>query len=327
MSNHTLRRRTFCAGLLASTVATPSFAANEWPIKPIRWLIPFAPGGATDTAARIIGEQLAKELGQPVVIDNRPGGNNLIAARALLASQNDGYTIMSAGADALSIVPFLYDAPYKVERDFTFIASTMISPYLLVARPDFPARSFQEFIERVRADGEKLNYGSFGVGSVTHLATQLMLNHIGGNATMIPYPGGNGPAVQAMLAKQIDFILTDLPASLQFVRTGQLRAYAWTGDGMPGVLPELPTMAKAGLPKYFFDPYVGIIAPAGVPAPVAQKLDAAFKKVLSMDQVRKDFEARGMRAAHLSGPGLRDQALTMANTMQKVIKDNQISVK
>jgi len=325
----TINRRTLCAGLLASSLATPSFANSptDWPAKPIRLLIPFAPGGATDTAARILSQELAKVLGQPVVVENRPGGNNLVAARALLASQADGYTIMAAGADALSIVPYLYDAPYKVDRDFSFIASMMTVPYLLVARADFPARNFQELTARVRADGTKLNYGSFGVGSVTHLATELMLNNMGAQATMIPYPGGNGPAVQAMLAKQIDFILTDVPASQQFIRAGQLRAYAWTGGGMKGVMPELPTMAKAGLPNFFFDPFVGIIAPAGVPAPVAEKLGNAFKTVLSMESVRNDFAARGMVASYLPGSGLREQVLAMSQQMQKVIKDNNISVK
>lgn len=324
----TINRRTVCAGLLTSAVAIPSLssAASDWPSRPLRVIIPFAPGGATDTAARIVGQELAKELSQPVVIDNRPGGNNLVAARALLAARDD-YTVMAAGADALSIVPLLYEAPYKVDRDLTFIASMMTAPYMLVARGDFPANNFQEFIARVRADGTKLNYGSFGVGSVTHLATELMLNQIGAKATMIPYPGGTGPAVQALVAKQIDFILADVPGSLQFVRSGQLRAYAWTGHGLKGVLPELPTMAKAGLPNYFFDPYVGIIAPAGLPAPVAEKLSAAFKKVLSLESVRKDFETRGVVASYLPGSGLREQALTMAQQMEKVIKDNNISVK
>ena len=322
-------RRAICAGLLASAIARPAFAnaSSAWPARPIRWIIPFAPGGATDTAARILGPELAKELGQPVVIENRPGGNNLVAVRALQASQADGYTILSAGADALSIVPLLYDAPYKVEKDFTFIASQMTSPYLLVARPDFPARDFPEFIERVRAEGDKLNYASFAVGSVTHLATELMLNNMGARATMIPYPGGNGPAIQAMLGNQVDFILTDLPASLQFVRAGRLRAYAWTGNGMKGVLPELPTMAKAGLPNYFFDPYVGTIAPAGVPAPVVAKLDSAFKKVLSLPSIHKEFEDRGMLSTYAPGTDLRTQALAMADLMRKVIKDNNISVK
>lgn len=325
----TIHRRTLCAGLLAAAFATPSFSgpSTDWPTRPLRVIIPFAPGGATDIAARIVGQELAKELGQPVVIDNRPGGNNLIAARALLSSKDDGYTIMAAGADALSIVPLLYDAPYKVEKDFTFIASMITAPYVLVARGDFPANNLKEFIERVRADGKKLNYGSFGVGSVTHLATEMMLNQMGVTATMIPYPGGTAPAVQALVAKQIDFILTDVPGSLQFVKAGQLRAYAWTGNGLKGVLPELPTVAKAGLPNYFFDPYVGIIAPAGVPAPVAEKISAAFKKVLSMESVRKDLEARGMVASYLPGSGLREQVLTMAQQMQKVIKDNKISIK
>ncbi|MBB1602892.1 tripartite tricarboxylate transporter substrate binding protein [Variovorax sp. UMC13] len=325
----TLHRRALCAALLASAIAVPAFAAepNDWPNRPLRVIIPFAPGGATDVAARIVGQELAKELGQPVVIENRPGGNNLIAARALLSSKPDGYTIMAAGADALSIVPLLYDAPYKVEQDFTFIASMMTAPYVLVARGDFPANNLKEFTERLRADGTKLNYGSFGVGSVTHLGTQMMLNQMGVSATMIPYPGGTAPAVQALVAKQIDFILTDVPGSLQFVKSGQLRAYAWTGHGLKGVLPELPTMAKAGLPNYFFDPYVGIIAPAGVPAPIAEKLSAAFKKVLTLESVRKDFESRGVVATYLPGSGLREQALTMAQQMQKVINENKISVK
>lgn len=325
----TLNRRALCAGLIAGAIATPSLAAPglDWPTRPLRVIIPFAPGGATDVAARIVGQELAKELGQPVVIENRPGGNNLIAARALLSAKPDGYTIMAAGADALSIVPLLYDAPYKVEQDFTFIASMMTAPYMLVARGDFPAENLKEFIERLRADGNKINYGSFGVGSVTHLGTQMMLNQMGVTATMIPYPGGTAPAVQALVAKQIDFLLTDVPGSLQFVKAGQLRAYAWTGNGLKGVLPELPTMAKAGLPNYFFDPYVGIIAPAGVPAAVAEKLSAAFKKVLAMESVRKDFESRGVVASYLPGGGLREQAVTMAQQMQKVITENKITLK
>ena len=325
----TINRRTLCAGLIAGVVAAPSFAnpVAEWPNRPLRVIIPFAPGGATDVAARIVGQELAKELGQPVVIDNKPGGNNLVAARALLSAKPDGYTIMAAGADALSIVPLLYDAPYKVESDLTFIASMMTAPYMLVARGDFPANNFKEFVERVRADGTKLNYGSFGVGSVTHLGTEMMLNQLGLKATMIPYPGGTAPAVQALVSKQIDFLLTDVPGSLQFIKAGQLKAFAWTGNGLKGVLPELPTMAKAGLPNYFFDPYVGIIAPAGVPAPVAEKLSAAFKKVLSLESLRKDFESRGVVATYLPGSGLREQALNMAGQMQKVITDNKISVK
>ena len=327
--NATSSRRHFVmalsgAALLPST--GPAHAAEDYPTRPIRWIIPFPPGGATDTSARIVGAELSKDLGKPVVIENRPGGNTLVATRALLSSPPDGYTIMSAASDVLSINPHLYEVPYKTEKDFAFISALMSSPYVLVARADFPAVNLRELIGRIKTENVKLNYATFGAGSFAHVAMEMFLNRIGSRMTMVPYQGA-AASVAAILGGQVDMMMTDLPSSLSHIRSGKLRALGWSGNGMKSVLPEVPAIAEAGVPGFFIDPFVGVIAPAGTPVAIVERLDAAIRKVLAHEGTQKQFEERGMVQIYRPPAAFRELALRTSVEMRGLIEVSKISVK
>lgn len=293
-------------------------AQAPFPNQPVRWLVPFAAGGGSDAAARIIGEEMTRLLKQQVIIENRPGGNTLIATQALMSAKPDGYTFMSASNDTLTINPHLMKVPYQVDSDFEYVALFATFPTLLVAKKDFPADDAKQALDYIRKNGPSINYASYGTGSVAHIGMEMLLGRLGTKANHVPYKGG-APAVQDMVGGNVDMMMDVIPSSVPHVKSGNLKALAWTGKNRNAALPDLLTLQEAGIAGFDFYSWQGIVAPRGTPAEVVQALSAAFRTVLSSPQVREKLEARGIDATYLDGAAFHKLAAAGSAEMKKVI--------
>ena len=267
-------------------------AAQAWPAKPIRMLVPFPPGGGVDFAARIIGKHLSDRLGQPVVIDNRAGANGIIALEALKNAAPDGYTICAASNGPLVINPSIYlKLPYDAERDFTAIGRMVDFPLLLVTHPSLPANSVAEFISLAKAKPGALTYSSPGVGNGSHLAVELLGSMANVNLLHVPYKG-TAPAATALLAGDVLFTMSSIPTVLPHIRAGKLRALAVGNAKRLPALPDFPTLAESGVPGYEAFSWAGLIGPAGMPREIVARLNREMAHVLGqkeiIDQLAKD---------------------------------------
>ncbi|MGC3983707.1 MAG: tripartite tricarboxylate transporter substrate binding protein [Pseudorhodoferax sp.] len=291
-----MQRRTFGLAALAATgLAGRAFAQAPYPAKPITMLVGFAAGSATDVVARVVSNSLAQQLGQPVVVQNLTGAASTISTAAVARAAPDGYTLTTVSG-ALAIGPAIYrDLKYDVARDLEPIGLVGTLPTVLLVREGLPVRTLAEFIVHARREGSKLNYGSSGIGGSTHLGTELLGEAIGARMTHIPYRG-NGPAGAALLAGEIDVLLDTVLLAAQSTRTGRVRALAVTGAQRSPALPEVPTFAEAGLPGFDASIFFGLMGPAGLPAAVTARLNAALAAALQAPEVQRQLaETGGLR--------------------------------
>lgn len=276
--------------------ALASFAcAQNYPVRPIRLVAPFAPGGGTDISARILAEGLGPVLGQTVVVDNRPGAGSTLGTDIVSKAAPDGYTLL-LGNISLAFNAALYrHLPFDTVRDFAPISLVTDQPNILVAHPSLPAKSFKEFIALARSQPGKLTYGSAGLGSGTHLAMELLLmsQHI--DLVHVPFKG-TGPALTAMLGNQISVFFSTYASALPHVKAGRLRAYAVTSLNRTKTLPEVPTVAESGVPGYEYSTWYGLLAPARTPKATLSRLSQATVAVLNQPDMRQKFETQGMDA-------------------------------
>jgi tripartite-type tricarboxylate transporter receptor subunit TctC len=288
------------AVLLAGALGAVSFVtvatAQEYPNRPIKFIVPYPPGGGTDVIARIVQEPLAAELGQPIVIDNRGGAAGNVGTDVAAKSPADGYTVLFT-LSSHTINPKLYNAlPFDVERDFVPVSLVTLVPQILVAHPSVPATNVRELIALAKANPGKLNYASVGTGSPGHIAGELFKLRTGVDIVHVPYKGG-GPAVVDTIGGQVQLLFVTMPAAWQHVKAGKLKALAVTSAARSVTAPEVPTMIEAGVPDYVVDSWYGALAPAKTPPPAIAKLNAAFAKVLANPQVKEKLLAQGAEAA------------------------------
>jgi tripartite-type tricarboxylate transporter receptor subunit TctC len=281
------------AGLLA-----PAYG-DTYPIRPIHLIVSFPPGGASDILGRAIGQRLAERLGQPVVIDNRGGAGGTIAADAAAKAAPDGYTLlMGAGAHALA--PSIYaHLGYDFVRDFAPITLVARGAYLVVLHPAVPAGSIPELIALAKAHPGQLNFASPGTGAPPHLAGELFNTMAGVRLVHVPYRGDN-EALADLVGGQVQLGFIAIAASLPLVRAGKLKALAVTSAARTPVLPELPTVAEAGLPGYALGTWFGLLAPAGTPPEILAILHDAAVAIVASDDIRSRFAAIGFEAASCS---------------------------
>ena len=297
-------RRAFfavCAGLAAGLVAF-GVAAQSFPSKPVKLVVPFPPGGSLDAAGRAIADKLTQMWGQSVVVDNKPGAGGNIGADFVAKSPADGYTVVMGALSTHAVNPSLYPKmPYDAARDFAPISLVAITPNVLVVNPSLPVNSVKDLIAYAKANPGKLSFGSGSNGSAGHLAGELFKVDTGTDMVHIPFKGG-APALQALLAGDTQLMFDNLANSMQQVKAGKLKALAVTTARRSSLVPELPTMAEAGVPGFDISTWFGIMAPAGTPPDVVAKWNADLVKVLTSPDMRERMTAQGAEATPMTPP-------------------------
>jgi len=281
--------------LLASLLLAAGLAhAQDYPNKPIRMIVPYPPGGGTDVVARIVNEKLSQELGQAIVIDNKGGAGGSVGTEIASKAPPDGYTILLT-LSSHTINPKLFPKlGYDVERDFIPISLAASIPQILVANPSVPATNMQELLAWMKANPGKVNYASVGVGSPAHIAGELLKLKSGVQMTHVPYKGG-GPAMTDVIGGQVQLAIVSMPAALQFVKAGRVKALAVASAKRSASAPDVPTIAEGGL-DVVVESWYGVLVPAKTPAPIVAKLNAAMVKVLAMPDVKEKLFAQGAEA-------------------------------
>ena len=285
--------RRFFVGLAAIAALVTGAHAQEYPTRPITLIVPFPPGGSTSVVARIIAERLSATLGQQVIVDNRGGAGGTIAARAFVNAPPDGYTIFLGYSGTISIAPSLYpNAGFDPRKDFAPIGRIGSAPAVLVVHPSFPARSVAELIALAKEKPGSVNFGSAGVGSLTHIAAELFASMAGVKLMHIPYKG-SGPVLTDLLGGHIPMSFTPIPVAHGPVAVGMLRALAVTSATRTALLPEVPTVAETGLPGYEAVLRYGLLAPKGTPRPIVERLNKELRAALQSEEVLKRLATEG----------------------------------
>ena len=272
-------------------MALPALAA--YPEKPLRLVVPFAPGGGTDLVGRLVAEGMAQDLGQPVIVDNKPGAGTIIGTDFVAKSAPDGYTLVM-GTCALAANPALVaKLPFDPNKDLAPVGLIGTSPNVLVVRTDKPWKNVNDVLLAAKAAPGKLNYGSFGNGTSAHLAGALFANLAKVELTHIPYKGSS-PALTDLLGGQIDMMFTTVASVAQYINAGKLRALAVTSGKRSPAWPDLPTLAEAGVVGYMAESWYAVYAPAGTPAAAVARLNAALKQAVKSENFRSRVEAEGL---------------------------------
>jgi len=278
--------------VLLAAVTTVACAQN-YPARPIRLVVPFAPGGGTDISARILAEGLTHSLGQTIVIDNRPGAGSVLGCDIAAKSAPDGYTLLLGNISMAFNAALYTKLPFDTLRDFIPVTLVTDQPNILVAHPSLPAKDFKEFLALARSQPGKLTYGSAGLGAGTHLAMEMLMMSQKIDLVHVPYKG-TGPALTALLGNQISVFFSTFASALPHVKSERLRAYAVTSVKRAPTLPAVPTVAEMGVPGYEYSTWYGLLVPARTPHAIAEKLNQATVAVLNNPEYRDRLLAQGM---------------------------------
>jgi tripartite-type tricarboxylate transporter receptor subunit TctC len=272
--------------------AMPDSLAQPYPAKPIRMVVGFAAGGATDATARMVSQKLSEQLGQPVVVENRTGAGGSIATERVATSPADGYTLLLMPASGAIDSALRSKLPYDLERDFAAVSLVVIGAYVLVAHPSVPARTVAELTALARARPGKLNYGSAGVGSTMHLAAELYKLMARVDVVHVPYKGG-ADSVVANAAGQVDMSFPTLTTAVPLINAGKLRALAVTTVKRASLAPKIPTLDESGLKGYDRNGWFGVLAPAGVPKDIVARLNAVIAKAVNTPEMKESLARQG----------------------------------
>jgi tripartite-type tricarboxylate transporter receptor subunit TctC len=265
-----------------------------YPAKPIRIVVGFPPGGGNDIIARMVGAKMQEAWGQPVVVDNKPGANSIIAAEFVAKSAPDGYTLLVNATGGMSVNPVLYTKlPYDSLKDFVPISMVGSFPLVLVVHPSVPAKSVAELVAYAKSNPGKLAYGSAGSGSLPHLATELFKASTGTDIVHVPYKGG-GPMVTDLLGGTVQVVIGDQANLMPHVKSGKLRALAVASPRRSANYPDIPTIAEGGVPGFQAVAWNGLVGPAGLPPEVVKRVHEAFAKVMALPDVREKLQGGGL---------------------------------
>ena len=291
------------AALMASLLAALAFAGpartQEWPMKPVRIVVPFAPGGSADVFGRFLAQRLQESLGQNFVIDNRPGAGSLVGTDAVAKSTPDGYTLLLMSNTHTVNESLIPNRPFVLMRDFVPVAPINASDLVLVGKAALPANTLAELIRAAKARPGGMSYASSGPGTPYHMAGELFKAMAGISIVHIPYKGSGGARTD-VLGGQLEMMFDAIPTMSEHIKSGKVKALATTGRQRSAVLPEVPTMAEAGVPGYEATIWLGVMAPRGTPAAVVQKLNAEIGKITANPEVRKAWTAQGTTAMTMS---------------------------
>ena len=276
-------------------LAGPHAAAQSYPSRVIRIVVPFPAGGPTDVAARLIAQPLGETLGQSVIVENQPGAGGRTGSRFVARAAPDGYTLLMGGTNLNAIIPAIYkNLDYDPVKSFTAVAAVASDAVIMVVNPSVPAKTVAEFVQQAKASPGKLKYGS-APGIASHLASELLKYRAGIDVPFIPYRGG-GPAITDLLGGQIDMIFNNKSVLLALIQGEKLRALAVTADRRWPELPDVPTMREAGFPDFPTDILYGLLAPAGTPDAIVAKLNAGVNKALASPELRANLAKLGIEA-------------------------------
>lgn len=286
--------RNIIAALAAAlSIVGGQAAAQDYPSKTIRWIVPYPAGGGADNVSRLVTHRASELLKQAIVVDNRPGGNTVIATQLLLAAPKDGYTVMYTAEQMASNTSLYRDLKYSAERDVEFVAQMARVPFILLSRPNLDVSDAAGVVAYMKKNGDRVTYGSWGQGGANHLVMEAFADRVGIRPTHVPFQGA-APAVQNLLGGQIDFYFSDPTVALPFIRSGKLKPLlVSTRERLP-YLPDVPTAHESGYPEFDMYTWHGLVAPKGVPADVVRLLSATVAKVLDEPATRKELLDRGL---------------------------------
>jgi tripartite-type tricarboxylate transporter receptor subunit TctC len=282
-------------GLLMMAVGDPVIAQPAYPSRPIRLIVPFPPGGSIDPVARLIGPKLAESLGQPVVVDNRPGANGAIGTEILAKSPPDGYTIILLGASThVTNALLMRNLPYDSFKDFAPVATIQRSDYVLVVHPSLPANTLKELVALAKSRPGQISYASSGNGNLNHLAAELFNMMTGIKTHHVPYKGG-GQALTDLMSGQVQMHFSVLISAIPQIKSGRLKAIAIGGETRFAALPQVPTFTEAGLPGFSLRPWQGVLAPARTPRPIIDRLSSEIGRIVALPDIRERLVSLGMQ--------------------------------
>jgi len=293
MFSHTLKMAALCAGVMGATLAgAASLVAQTYPTQPIKVLIGFGPGSAADILARLVGKQMEASLGQPIVVENRPGNSSMIAAETVTRAPADGYTLFMATI-ANTLNPAETKSNFDLGRDLAPIALLGIVPNVLVAHPSVPADNLQELIALAKSKPESLTFGSSGYATASYMAAELFNANAGTKIVMVPYQGGSNQAVSDLLSGRITLMFNVAATLAPHVEAGKLKAFAVAQPKRASIMPDVPTLTEAGMPGYDAGIWIGLLAPAGTPPAIIEKLSGAANDALNTEAVRTALTRQG----------------------------------
>jgi tripartite-type tricarboxylate transporter receptor subunit TctC len=305
--------------VFALCVLAGAASAQEFPSKPIRILVGFAPGGGTDITARIIAKGLSEFVGQQIVVENRPGAGGVLATDLAAQAAPDGYTILLGNVGAFAVSPHMQTVRYDVERDFAPITMAVTFPNVLVVHPSVPARTLAEYLALARKPEARLSYGSSGVASAGHLAGELLKVMAGVDIPHISYRGG-GPAMADLLGGHLPSIFASMPSALEYIKQGRIRAIATTGPKRARDLADIPAIAEAGFPGYEATNWYAFVAPAATPKPIVDRLNVELGRTLRAPAIVVELDKHGLELAPGSPADLARYMKQESETWAKVVK-------
>ncbi|WP_051248534.1 tripartite tricarboxylate transporter substrate binding protein [Acidovorax sp. JHL-9] len=315
--------RTLCVLALAATATFTQ--AQTWPAKPLKIVVPFPAGGTSDVLARLIGLKLSESLGQPVVVDNKPGSSGNLGADAVAKAAPDGYTLLLTDVGNLSIAPSLYKLPFNLESDFAPVTMVAYSPHLLVTSSQVPANTTKELIAWAKSQKGKVNFAAAaGMGSATHLAGVVFAQRAGLDWGYVPYKGG-AQAMTDLIGGQVDVTFNGMVATYPHVKSGKIKLIAVSSAKRNTVLGEVPTVGET-LPGFLTGSWQGLLAPAGTPQPVVDRLHEEVQRILAIPEVRGRLQVLGADPYDMPPSRFKTWLGSEVKSMAKVVKDGKVTL-
>ena len=311
--------------LAVAAIAAAPCAAQNYPNRTIRMIVPFGAGGPTDVFTRSLGEELRKSLGQPIVMENRPGAGTIIGTTEVARSAPDGYTLLMISATQTTVETLNPNKSYKLMRDFVPVASLMNSELVLVVPERSPVSSLKELIALAKAKPGTLNYGSSGPGSNYHMAGELIKNLAGLDIVHVPYKGSTG-ARSDIISGQIDMMFDSVPTMVPTIEAGRVKALGTSGKTRSPILPDVPTIAEAGIPDYNATIWIGVMAPAGTPQPIVDLLNREINKILLRADIKESWQRQGAKTMVMTPQEFGAYIQAEIDRWAKLIKANNINV-
>ena len=324
---HNTSSHLFAGLLLAAAAVAPAWAQANYPSRNMTIIVAVAAGSQADMFARLIGDQLSQRLGKPVIIENRPGGGQVVGGAAAAKAAADGHTLFHGNLSGLIISPQLRTpVPYNTPRDFAPITLTFSGPSVLVVDPKLPVKTVQDLIAYAKANPGKLNYGSHGAGSFTHVSTEMFKGITGTDMVHIPFNGG-GPLTVGFLSGQVQVVIFDLVSVRAHVEAGKARVIAQVGDQRSPLYPDVPLLSETLNPALATDFWLGMVAPAGTPAPIIARLNKEITEIIQIPEIKARGERASMFAAPLSPQAFGDKLSKEWALWGKVIADRKIQLR